>query len=70
MLKAVGVAFSLAILCSMVLAIVYGEMAVAIALAALLCCTIGYGKLIQLEERIHMLEARSSSKASGPPGSE
>ena len=44
MLKAVGVALSLVVLFGVVVAIACGEIAVAVALAAILCGVIGYRK--------------------------
>jgi hypothetical protein len=67
MLKAVGVALSLAALCGVVVAIARREIAVAVALAAILCGAIGYRRLLQLERRIHTLEERSCGDSSEPP---
>jgi hypothetical protein len=66
MLKAGGVALSLAVLCGAVVAIACGEIAVAVALAAILCGAIGYQRLLQLERRIQTLEERSSGDSSEP----
>jgi hypothetical protein len=66
MLKAGGVALSLAVLCGAVVAIACGEIAVAVALAAIPCGAIGYRRLLQLERRIQTLEERSSGDSSEP----
>jgi hypothetical protein len=67
MLKAVGVALSLAVLCGLVVAVARGEFSVAVALAAIGGGVFGYRKLLQLERRIHRLEQRNSGDSSEPP---
>jgi len=67
LLKAVGVALSLAVLCGLVVAVACGRIAVAVALAVVLCGALGYRKFLQLERRIQTLEERSSDDSSELP---
>ena len=67
MLKAVGVALSLAVLCGAIVAVASGEYAILVALVVAICGASIYRKLLQLERRIQTLEEHSSGDSSEPP---